>query len=516
MKKIFAFMLLTMSLFAVSTVHAQYDNAKSQIECENGKVVVSGTFENASEDSKTYSVILAQYDDKGKLAKIPVYQSAISMKSGENTFSYECDIDGKEMKVKLFVLDNDAKNIIQTIDKTIKSLRILAIGNSFSVDGMQWLYQIAKEGGIDNIVLGNMYIGGCSLAMHRSNAEADKEAYTYYKNITGTWTNTAKQALDTAITDEPWDIISIQQQSAQSGLADTYNADLDYLIKYINGLKINEDAQLIWHQTWAYPSVYTPVHKEFVTHDCNQTTMYNSIVNAVKTKIATNDAFAYYIPSGTAVQNARGAGFTDYELTRDTCHLSYNLGRYIAGLTWFHKITGLPIDDITFVPTKVDVPKSYLPIIKECVKNAVLYPDKVTSTQETIKRKSYDLSNYTELEWTPITNAYLDSQKSSEAITDDSNAPKYITTKIFTRDELPNGTLLVIDEGYMYRPEGWVTLDSKNEVRPDNVALNIVEVTDEWWGDYNYRAFNISTIGAKDISNRVDEVAGYFRIYLPK
>ena len=40
-------------------------------------------------------------------------------------------------------------------------LKILAIGNSFSVDAMQYVYQIAQEAGIKNITLGNLCIDEC-------------------------------------------------------------------------------------------------------------------------------------------------------------------------------------------------------------------------------------------------------------------------------------------------------------------------------------------------------------------
>jgi hypothetical protein len=65
-----------------------------------------------------------------------------------------------------------------------KSLKILAIGNSFSTDSMQYLYQIMKDGGVEEIVLGNLYYGGCSLDQHMSFAKADSASYKYYKNTT--------------------------------------------------------------------------------------------------------------------------------------------------------------------------------------------------------------------------------------------------------------------------------------------------------------------------------------------
>ena len=45
-------------------------------------------------------------------------------------------------------------------------LKILTIGNSFSVDCMEFVYQIAKAAGVEKIKLGNLYISGCSLGKH--------------------------------------------------------------------------------------------------------------------------------------------------------------------------------------------------------------------------------------------------------------------------------------------------------------------------------------------------------------
>ena len=50
------------------------------------------------------------------------------------------------------------------------TLRVLAVGNSFSEDSVEYLYQIFKETGhdkdYDEIVIGNLVVGGCSLDMH--------------------------------------------------------------------------------------------------------------------------------------------------------------------------------------------------------------------------------------------------------------------------------------------------------------------------------------------------------------
>jgi len=258
---------------------------------------------------------------------------------------------------------------------TGKALKVLAIGNSFSQDATQWLYEIALDAGIDEIILGNLYIGGCTLATHWENAKENNAAYTYYKNSVGIWEKYNKSTMLQGILDEDWDIITLQQASGVSGMEETYNSDLTNLIEYVNTHKTNPNAKLVWHMTWAYQSDST--HKEFVNYENDQLKMYNSILSCVQNKILTNPAFSYIIPTGTAIQNLRTSIIGD-RLTRDGYHLSYNLGRYTAALTWFHAITGESIDNITFNPEPEEIPEIYIPLIKKAVKAAIEKPFEIT------------------------------------------------------------------------------------------------------------------------------------------
>ena len=74
-------------------------------------------------------------------------------------------------------------------------IKILAIGNSFSVDAMEYLCDICDAAGIGDIVLGNLYIGGCSLDTHWNNIQKDANAYTYYENVYGYWTTKNAQSV---------------------------------------------------------------------------------------------------------------------------------------------------------------------------------------------------------------------------------------------------------------------------------------------------------------------------------
>ena len=63
-----------------------------------------------------------------------------------------------------------------------KVLKVLAIGNSFSVDAIeQNLYELAHAQG-DSLVIGNAYIGGCTIDRHWENTYNGKTDYSYRRN----------------------------------------------------------------------------------------------------------------------------------------------------------------------------------------------------------------------------------------------------------------------------------------------------------------------------------------------
>ena len=102
------------------------------------------------------------------------------------------------------------------------TIRILAVGNSFSVDAMEHLAVIFKAAGYETVVLGNLYIGGCSLDTHMKNINNTSYSYTYYKNTGDGWTSSDKETIDTGLMDEEWDIVTIQQVSQDSGKPETF------------------------------------------------------------------------------------------------------------------------------------------------------------------------------------------------------------------------------------------------------------------------------------------------------
>ena len=95
-------------------------------------------------------------------------------------------------------------------------MRILMIGNSFSDDTAEYLYQIAVDAGVKAPEIGNLYIPGCPVSLHALNAREDRPAYEYRENTDGHWVNTPGYKLSTALTGRQWDFISLQQASGLS------------------------------------------------------------------------------------------------------------------------------------------------------------------------------------------------------------------------------------------------------------------------------------------------------------
>ena len=116
------------------------------------------------------------------------------------------------------------------------SIKILAIGNSFSEDSMEYLYGILQDLGYKEIVLGNMYTGGCSLATHAKNIEHKEKGYysTYHENTNGKWTHDSNS---------PTLVKTINKYDVYGNLTEsnTYDADSKLMwktiITYSNGQK---------------------------------------------------------------------------------------------------------------------------------------------------------------------------------------------------------------------------------------------------------------------------------------
>ena len=215
-----------------------------------------------------------------------------------------------------------------------KIIRILAVGNSFSDDGVEYLDELAQAAGI-RLIIGNLYIGGCSLERHWNNIQGELPAYDYRKNEEGIQTNRPKTSLQEALQDEPWDYITVQQVSQLSGIYESYYPYLPAILHYLKTHAPNPNVRFAIHQVWAYAG--DSDHPGFVHYDRDQSLMYRRIVETVR-KIARKEHIRLTIPSGTAIQTGRN--LMGDRMNRDGFHLGYGLGRYLAACTWYETLLG--------------------------------------------------------------------------------------------------------------------------------------------------------------------------------
>lgn len=225
-------------------------------------------------------------------------------------------------------------------------IKVLAIGNSFSEDAVEnHLYEIATAAG-KQIVIGHMYIGGCTLERHVKCITENIPKYRYsIQGVDGNITYTKELLLEAGLKAQDWDIITFQQQSGLSGLYETWEAHLPALYEYVKNNVTSHPAYMI-HQTWAYDE--TSTHRDFYRYEHNQTRMYTGIIKsttAAAELIGADDI----IPSGTAIQNARTTPLR-LSVTRDGYHLHKTFGRYIAACTWFEKIFNCSVIGNTYLP----------------------------------------------------------------------------------------------------------------------------------------------------------------------
>ena len=223
-------------------------------------------------------------------------------------------------------------------------MKICSIGNSFSQDAHKWLHKLAKDNGV-KLETVNLFIGGCSLETHWKNAEENNAYYSLELNG-----NVGKRSvsIEEALNLDKWDIVTLQQVSYYSGMFETYEPYLSLLASMIR--KLQPDAKLYFHQTWAYEA--DSGYSGFANYSNDQAEMFRQIKQA--SEMASRSIHAELIPTGVVIQalretvqefNYKNGGLS---LCRDGLHLSLDYGRYAAAAIWLRTMTGNKISTTDF------------------------------------------------------------------------------------------------------------------------------------------------------------------------
>ena len=277
--------------------------------------------------------------------------------------------------------------LIAVSSVSAKELKVLMIGNSFSVCVGNYLPQIVAADGENKLVLTSAYIGGCTLERHYNNlVKAEKEANfkPYQVKVWDSAVNPVKaqavrKNVNELLKNNQYDVISIQQGSQKSFDFKSFEPYAGEIIKYIR--KYQKNAEIVIQQTWSYRKDSARFPKLIA----DQVVMYNQLKDAYG-KLAAKYQLRV-IPMGDAVQIYRADTPVKYTVPAKTCkrpelpsdagdvvgkfawrknkktqefsmgadchHLNFR-GEYMQAALWYMFLFDAPAEKIKFSPKNVD------------------------------------------------------------------------------------------------------------------------------------------------------------------
>lgn len=225
-------------------------------------------------------------------------------------------------------------------------IKILCIGNSYSVGATKYLHQIAENYG-DDIDAVNLYIGGCSLERHWNNVVNKAPDYRLFVN--GCWIGLPNVKIGDYINAEKWDYITFQQASYLSYKWESYEPYLTSLASYAR--EYNPDAKFLVHQTQVCSN--TRCVKSFGIS--GNAEMYEKLVAAYDNAAKAINAVGI-LPTGEAswIASTKYNVIDNLLYSDPGSHLSNRYGEYMAGLAWYGTLTGKDVSDDKLVIENAD------------------------------------------------------------------------------------------------------------------------------------------------------------------
>ena len=265
-----------------------------------------------------------------------------------------------------------------------KPLRVLMIGNSFSISCMKHIPKVAESLGL-KLDITSMYIGGCSLQRHANNILTDNVDFRPYR-IDRNWcgkdyfaecTRNADKSLcgagfeDLRSSNIPqmlkcgsWDVVTIQQASGYSWRPESYRPCGDLVVKTIRDLA--PGAEIVVQQTWSY----AVGEKRLSAWGITQDEMYERLRRAYG-DFAAAHGFRI-IPMGDAVQEWRRRlpvkGTEGEVVGKDLYHLG-PAGEYFQALLWTSFLFDVDVTSCAYRPEYVSAEQAAL--MKQIVKDVV-------------------------------------------------------------------------------------------------------------------------------------------------
>lgn len=288
-----------------------------------------------------------------------------------------------------------------------ESLKVLMIGNSFSICVLKYMPAIAKELGC-NLDLTSLFIGGCELQRHAANIFAGHE-YDWFSPYLVKWDYSSLDNQNDVpffsllsnleevdgrtsgfgnvpqiLAAENWDIVTIQQASHQSWRPESFHPWVDLIITEIR--KLASQAKIVIQETWSYSNMDSRIYNSETggagLWGIDQAEMYHRLSANYKT-LADEEGLDI-IPTGRAIQLFRKTlpvlDVTDDivgtrriteegRLATDTIHLNPD-GEYLQACVWTEKLFGADVRNLKSIPETLLKPEN-IDRLRKCAHEAV-------------------------------------------------------------------------------------------------------------------------------------------------
>lgn len=319
---------------------------------------------------------------------------------------------------KTAMADWELTNIQTSVQKGTEAaedrvLKVLVIGNSHGLDSTNLLYEVFKAEGLpaeyDDLVLGAIYTGGCSVSTHAKNALGDL-TYDYWKKndgstADGSWLHYEDPTMREVLENENWDVVLLQEMNTSSARSSYFeNDNIETVFTFVTNT-LGYEPEFMWNMIWANPEIpesyvnylyadgddgsgsdvgsgsegddndtsdsttaaklrawifqtQAPTAletwgKNYVKlWENNRQVMYNNIVSNVQNYVIAKEVHNIgadeVMPNATAIQYAiEWMGMEEQDMYRDYTHIS-DLGRITIAYLFYAKLTG---------KTSIDAPK---------------------------------------------------------------------------------------------------------------------------------------------------------------
>lgn len=267
-------------------------------------------------------------------------------------------------------------------------MKILLIGHSTGMDSAYMLPAVAKNEGVEKLVIGMLYHSGCRLGQHVEYLTTDAAQYAYYEfdiEKQDAWLRadsqgnmlacepyaandiyiedgSIAQTMKFAIQRHDWDIVVMQGGSYETANkqdgAYTPNliSDIKTIQDYVeaNDIEPATKPEYAWNMVWGRPtdsSVWRDSDKiNMDTHfDGDAMNQRQGFADTAKNIIKPEENFTWFMPSAATLWNAEKLGMTTTELHRDYVH-GTDFTRMMVSYLWYCVLFDKNIDDCSLAP----------------------------------------------------------------------------------------------------------------------------------------------------------------------